>query len=97
MEKLEELVSDYVKFREVDYKDEDYLLQVMWDLKRRKEELKIGDKKWHAVWMLMKVQKRKGMEHFQYQTLRDVLKVEGDRLKEFADKYREVKVQTSRK
>ena len=45
----------------------------------------------------MKVQKRKGLEHFQYQTIRDVLKVEGNRLKEFADKYREMKVQTSRK
>ena len=32
------------------------------------------------------------MEHFQYQTLRDVLKVEGDRMKEFVTKYREVKV-----
>ena len=29
--------------------------------------------------------------------MRDVLKVESDRLKEFAEKYREVKVQTSRK
>ena len=37
------------------------------------------------------------MDHFQYQTLRDILKVESARLKEFADKYREVKVQTSRK
>ena len=36
------------------------------------------------------------MEHFQYQALRDVLKVEGDRMKEFEEKYREVKVQTSR-
>ena len=45
----------------------------------------------------MKIQRRKGMEHFQYQTLRDVLKVEGDRFKEFVEKYREVQVQTSRK
>ena len=37
------------------------------------------------------------MEQFQYQTLRDILNVEGDRLKEFAEKYRKVKVQTSRK
>ena len=32
------------------------------------------------------------MYYFQYQTLRDVLKVEGDRLKEFDEKYREVNV-----
>ena len=45
--------------------------------------------------MLKKVQKRKGIEQFQYQALRDVLKVEGDRLKEFEQKYIEVKVQAS--
>ena len=37
------------------------------------------------------------MVHFQYQTLRYVLKKEGDRIKEFVTKYWEVKVQTSRK
>ena len=36
------------------------------------------------------------MEHFQYQTLTDILKMEGDRMKEVVEKYREVKVQTSR-
>ena len=41
-------------------------------------------------------EKRRGMEHFQYQTLRDFLKVEEDGMKEFVEKYREVKVQTSR-
>ena len=43
-----------------------------------------------------KIKKSKVMEHFQYQTLRDVLKVEGDRMKEFVTKYQEVKVQTPR-
>ena len=36
------------------------------------------------------------MEHFQYQTLRNVLMEKGDRIKEFVAKYREVEVQTSR-
>ena len=49
MEKLEELVTDYVKFREDDYENEDDLLQVMLEFQRRKEELKIGEKAWHAV------------------------------------------------
>ena len=44
LEKLEEFGTDYIKFREEDYEDEDYLLQVMLEFKRRKEELKIGDK-----------------------------------------------------
>ena len=48
------------------------------------------------MWMLKKVQKRKGMEHFQYQALRDVLKEEGEKMKEFVTKYREVIVHVSR-
>ena len=36
------------------------------------------------------------MNDFQYHALRDVLKVEGDRTKEFVAKYKEVIEQTSR-
>ena len=63
---------------------------------RRKEELIIGEEEWHGVWMLKKVQKRRGMELFQYQALRDVLKQDGDKMKNFIVKYREVRVQVSR-
>lgn len=62
------------------------LLQAIMEILRRKEELKVIDREWYTFWMLRKVQKRRGMEHFQYQTLRDVLKVEGDRMKEFEEK-----------
>ena len=44
----------------------------------RKDELKVVDKEWFSVWILQKAQKRRGMEKFQHQTLRDVLKIEGD-------------------
>ena len=37
------------------------------------------------------------MEQFKFQSLRDVLKIEGDRMKEFVTKYHKVKVQTFRK
>ena len=47
--------------------------------------------------MLQEAQKRKGMEQFQFQSLRDVLKIEGDRMKKFVTKYHEVKVHISRK
>ena len=46
--------------------------------------------------MLKKVQKTRVMEHFQYQAFKDVWKVVGDRLKEFVEKYREVKLKTFR-
>ena len=39
-----------------------------------------------------KSSKENRMEQFQYQALRDVLKVKEDRLKEFEQKYIEVKV-----
>ena len=41
LERLEELVSEYIKFRVEDYEDEDDLLQVMLEFQRRKEELKV--------------------------------------------------------
>ena len=71
-------MSELMKFRDDDYDDENDLLQAMIELQRRNEELKVVEKEGHTVWMLKKVQKRRGMEHFQYQTQRDVLKVEGD-------------------
>ena len=61
-----------------------------------KEELKVVYKEWFSVWMLKKVQKRRGMDHFQYQALLDALKKEGDVMKEFVDKYKEVRLQVSR-
>ena len=85
-----------MKFREYDFDNEGDLLQTIIEFQRRKEELNVFEKEWHCVWMLLKVQKRKGMEHFQYQALRDVLKEEGERMKDFVAKYWEVKVQTSR-
>ena len=48
------------------------------------------------MWMLKKVQKRRGMEYLQYQDLRDALKKEGDTMKEFVDKYKEVRFQVLR-
>ena len=39
LEKLEELVSEWMKFLEDDYENEDDLLQAMIELQRRKEEL----------------------------------------------------------
>ena len=49
LEKLGELVTDYIKSRKDDYKDEGDLLQVILEFQRRKEELMIGEKEWHAV------------------------------------------------
>ena len=44
LEKLEELVFEWINFREDNYDDEDDLLQAMIEFQRRKEELKVVDK-----------------------------------------------------
>ena len=54
------------------------------------------EEEWHTVGILKKAQKRRGMNDFPYHALRDISKVEGDRTKEFVDKYKEVRVQTLR-
>ena len=79
---------DWIGFRDDDYEDEGDFLHAMEELQRRKEDMKITDREWNTVWMLKKAQKRKGMNDFQYHALRDILKVEGDRTKEFIQKYK---------
>ena len=54
MEKIEELVLDYIKFNKNNYDDEGDFLHAMEEIERRKEHLKIVEKEWHAVWMLKK-------------------------------------------
>ena len=96
LEKIEELVLDLIGFRDDDYEDEGDFLHYMEELQRRKEDIKVTDREWNTVWMLKKAQKRKGMNDFKYHALRDVLKVKGDKTKEFGEKYNEVRMQNSR-
>ena len=44
LEKLEQLVSEWLKFNDDDYDDKDDLLQAMKELWKRKEELNLVDK-----------------------------------------------------
>ena len=96
LEKMEELVLDWIGFRDDDYEDEGDFLHAMEELQRRKEDRKITDREWNIVLMLKKSQKRKGMCDFQNYSFRDVLKVEGDTTKEFIEKYKDVRLRTSR-
>ena len=64
LEKIEELVLDWIKFNENDYDDEGDFLYAMEEKERRKEDLKVIEKEWHAVWMLKKAQKRRSMSEF---------------------------------
>ena len=96
LEKIEELVLDWIGFRDDDYEVEGDFYMLWKSFQRRKEDLKMTDREWNAVWMLKKVKKREGMNDFQCQALRDILKFEGDRTKEFIKKYKEGRVRTSK-
>ena len=70
----------------------------MEELNLREKQLNISNEEEKSVWMLQKARKRKSIEVFQYQQLRDVVKVEGeDIVKNFGVKFRELKIEGSRK
>ena len=63
----------------------------MKDLELRKNELKIMKNKLFSSWNLTETKKRKGLESYQFQALRIVVKEGGDKvMKNFDEKYREL-------
>ena len=70
----------------------------MKELNQRRKELKMTEDEWVAVWMLGIVKKRKRLDKFVYQALRDVVKVGGDNvIKNFEKKFKELRVEGNRK
>ena len=54
--------------------------------------------KFHSVWILQKLKKRKRMENFEIQALRDVVKDNSlDVVKNFEKKFKEIRVEGKRK
>ena len=78
MEDLEDLVMDWMNFKANEYEDEDEYLLAMERLYARKEENKVKDKEWFSTWMMIETRKRKGIENFQLQGLRDLVKKGGE-------------------
>ena len=97
MEEVEELVMEWMNFKPDDYEDEDEYLLAMERLYARKEENKMKDKEWFSIWMMIETKKRKGMENFQLQEIRNVVKKGGeDVMKDFREKYRELNIESNR-
>ena len=70
----------------------------MREINQRRKELKITENEWFSTWMLGRVKKRRRMEGFEYQALRNVINEGGDDvIKNFEEKYRELKIEGSRK
>ena len=97
MEELEELMIDWMNFKANEYEDEDEYLLAMERLYARKEEKKVKDKEWFSTWMMIESKKRKGIENYQFQELRDVVKANGDDvMKYFRHNYGELKIESNR-
>lgn len=73
-EKVEEAIKDLFQFREDQYEDDDELMLAMSELRQRGVDLRITFDEFHSAWMLQKLKKRKKMENFELQALREVVK-----------------------
>ena len=91
-------MEDWSKFKDDQYEDDGELLLGMRELNQRQRELKMTEDEWVAVWMLSIMKKRKRLDKFVYQSLRDVIKVGGDNVvKNFEEKFKELRVEGHRK
>ena len=78
--------------------EDDELILAMKEINQRREELKISYKEWFSIWLLAHVRKRKRIDNFEYQSLRDVVK-EGreDVIKRLEKKFKDMKVEGNKK
>ena len=66
IEKIEEVMEDWIRFRDDDFEDDGELLLGMKELNQRRRDLNMTEDKWVAVWMLSVVKKRKKIDKFIY-------------------------------
>ena len=75
---------------------EDYWFK-MERMYSRMEEKKVEKREWFSVWMMMQTEKRKGMEKFELQDLRNIVKQGGQEvMPDLRKKFREMKVESNR-
>ena len=92
------MIEDYLKFREDQYEDDDELILAMSELRQRRIDLKMSFDEFDSVWMLEKMRKRRKMESFELQSLRNVVKEGGvDVVENFKNKFKEIKIEGKRK
>ena len=87
-----------LRFREDQYEDNDELMLAMSELRQRRVELEITFVKFHTFWMLQKLKKRRKMENYELQTLREVVKENGPAIvQNFERKFKEIWIEGKRK
>ena len=74
---MEDVIEDYFKFREDQYEDDDELILAMSELRQRRIDLKMSFDEFDSVWMLEKMRKRRKIENFELQSLRNEVKEGG--------------------
>ena len=70
----------------------------MKELRQRRVDLKMTFDEFHSVWMLQKLKKRKIMENFEIEALREIVKDNNeDVVENFEKKFKEIRVEGKRK
>ena len=89
---------DWTSFKGNEYEDEDEFLLAMEEIMARKKEYGMTENKMFSTWMYNETSKRKGMEAFQMQQLREVVEKGGDEvLTNLRDKYKALRIDGERK
>ena len=87
-------MDKWMKFKDDSFEDDGELLLGIKELRQRKKEMKVTEDEWDAVWMLTIVKKRKKIDKFIFQALRDIVKQGGDdMIKKFEDKFKELRIE----
>ena len=98
IEKVKEVMEDWLKFKEDQYEDDGDSILAMKEINQRCKELKMMEDEWFAIWMLGNVRKRKIIDTFEYQSLWHLVKEGGtDVLEKFEKKLKTIRVEGHRK
>ena len=70
----------------------------MRELRQRRMDLNITFDEFHAVWMLIKLRKKRKIENYELQALRDVVKENAaDVVTRFENKFKETRIEGKKK
>ena len=89
---------DWLQFKEDQFEEDGELILAMKEINQRRKDLEMTDDEWVAVWMLGNIKKRRKIDKYVYQALRNVVKEGGvDVLKNFETKLEEMRVEGCRR
>ena len=95
--RLEEIIEDWIKFNFNEHESEEEYLLAQEKLIARQEEKQITLKEWNTIWLMYGAKQRQGIENYQLQELRNVVKANSVEVqKDFVKKYRDIKIESNR-